>query len=222
MAHRARQRVGTEELIDSLGITKLPGTLVDTNSSKLGIDNPAIVVVPDYPFHAVTSNFTALTLYPQSAALEFEETNEWQGEPLITTLPGTWNETGTIEGTIAMDADEGEREGPFNLALALTRTMEGETTNGETTNQRAIVIGDGDFLSNSYLGNGGNLDLGLAMVEWLSHDDALITIRSRTASDTTLELSNTAMAVIGVGFLLVVPVGLLGVGLGIWLKRRKR
>ncbi|QKQ25769.1 hypothetical protein HUE57_05325 [Candidatus Reidiella endopervernicosa] len=100
--------------------------------------------------------------------------------------------------------------------------MEGETTNGETTNQRAIVIGDGDFLSNSYLGNGGNLDLGLAMVEWLSHDDALITIRSRTASDTTLELSNTAMAVIGVGFLLVVPVGLLGVGLGIWLKRRKR
>lgn len=213
---------GLEELINSLGITKLPGTLVDTNSSKLGIYNPAIVVVPDYPFHAVTSNFTALTLYPQSVALEFEETNDWQGKPLITTLTGTWNETSEISGAIAMNAEDGEREGPFNLALALTRTMEGETTNGETTNQRAIVIGDGDFLSNSYLGNGGNLDLGLAMVEWLSHDDALITIRSRTASDTTLELSNTAMALIGFGFLFLVPVGILSAGLVIWIKRRKR
>lgn len=85
-----------------------------------------------------------------------------------------------------------------------------------------LVVGDGDFLSNAYLGNGANLDLGLNIVHWLTHDDELIAIRPRSAPDRTLELSKTAQLFIGFGFLFVIPGLLLTAGILIWLKRRKR
>jgi len=56
----------------------------------------------------------------------------------------------------------------------LTRTI------NETTQQRIVVVGDGDFLSNAYLGNVGNLDMGLKMVSWLIHEDRLSTFRQKS------------------------------------------
>ena len=85
-----------------------------------------------------------------------------------------------------------------------------------------MVLGDGDFLSNAYLGNGGNLNLGMNIVNWLAHDDAFIAIPVKTAPDLSLNLSQTRYAVIGAGFLVVIPAMLAGSGLLIWLRRRKR
>lgn len=88
--------------------------------------------------------------------------------------------------------------------------------------QRIVVIGDGDFLSNAYLGNGGNLDLGINMVQWLSRGDALINIPAKIAPDRTLELSPLASGSIAVGFLFLLPGALLGAGALVWFKRRSR
>ena len=85
-----------------------------------------------------------------------------------------------------------------------------------------FIIGDGDFLSNTYLGNPGNLDLGLNVVRWLSHDDASIDIQVKSAPDTTLVLGNIARAVIAIGFLIGLPLLLLLTGIIIWLRRRRR
>jgi ABC-type uncharacterized transport system involved in gliding motility auxiliary subunit len=88
--------------------------------------------------------------------------------------------------------------------------------------QRLVIIGDGDFLSNAYLGNIGNLDLGLKLMNWLAAADDLIDIPARTAPDLTLELSYTTSAVIGFTFLLVLPLVLLLCGFIIWWRRNSR
>ena len=100
-----------------------------------------------------------------------------------------------------------------------TPTPEAEPRHGE---QRIVVVGDGDFLANAYLGNGGNLDLGLAMVNWLLHDDVLVQVPAKAAPDRSLALSRTASALIGIGFLLVLPLGLIGTGVLIWWRRSRR
>lgn len=84
------------------------------------------------------------------------------------------------------------------------------------------VIGDGDFLSNTYLGNGGNLNLGINIINWLSRDDNLIAISATTAPDTQLNLSRNAALLIGFGFLFALPLALFAAGWMIWLKRRRR
>ena len=85
-----------------------------------------------------------------------------------------------------------------------------------------VVLGDGDFLSNAFLGNGGNLDLGLNLINWLSSDDELIAIPARTSPDTQLVLSEVAVATIGLAFLAVLPLGLAAAGFVIWYRRRRR
>ena len=111
--------------------------------------------------------------------------------------------------------------------MALTRTLPTEAADGgtaeeESREQRIVVIGDGDFLSNTYLGNAGNLDLGLNIVNWLSHDEDYIDIRIKSAPDTSLELGRIAQGVIGLGFLFGLPLLLLITGAIIWLRRRSR
>jgi len=104
--------------------------------------------------------------------------------------------------------------------MSLARSQ--QDTNGQLFEQRVVIVGDADFLANSYLGNGSNLDIGINLINWLSHDDRLISISPRPAPDTRLELSTNEQLAIAIFFLLLLPLGLLISGLRIWLKRRKR
>jgi ABC-type uncharacterized transport system involved in gliding motility auxiliary subunit len=74
---------------------------------------------------------------------------------------------------------------------------------------------------NSYIGQGSNLDLSLNIFNWLGQDDDLVSIKSKVAPGTTIELSDTgriALAILWIGL----PVGLLVFGTVRWLRRRKR
>jgi len=196
------------DLIRTLtGIEQLPGTVVDANVHELGIDNPAVALVPRYPDLPATRNFTLLSLFPQAAALTAPaQPDGWQTEPLLQTLTRSWNETGPLSGEIERNALEGEEEGPLTLGYALTRQRHGKE-------QRLVVVGDGDFLANSFVNNAGNLDLGLSLVRWLTGDDRMVGIPAASAGDLELHLSKPAIAVISLGFLIVAPLALLFGGL---------
>ncbi len=222
---------GLESIGEHLGVHFLPGVVVDANTQLFGIDNPAFALVPEYPNNPITRELKTLTLFPQAAAIEFKAPPHWQGTEFLTTLPRTWNETGPLSGEIRRDADRDEHAGPLTLGVSLTRELDTTTTaedskatpdKKDSISQRVVVVGDGDFLSNAYLGNGGNLNLGLNIFNWLSHDDSFIAIPAKTAPDTSLNLSKYAIGGIGIGFLIVLPLLLLGSGLLIWMKRRKR
>jgi ABC-type uncharacterized transport system involved in gliding motility auxiliary subunit len=216
---------GLEPLAELLGIDFLPGRVVDAGSQLFGVDNPTFVVITAYPQHQITANMATVTVFPEVAALALRDSGTWTQLPLLTTLPRSWTELGELTGEISFDADTDERAGPLDIGVVLTRTRpasEDTAAAGQPPEQRVVVIGDGDFLSNTYLGNGGNLGLGLNMVHWLSHDDAFIDIKVQGAPDTTLELGRTAQAVIGIGLLFGLPVLLLVCGLLVWLHRRRR
>jgi hypothetical protein len=189
-----------------------------------GIENPTFVVITGYPRHDISREMTTVTVFPEAAALETNDSAAWNVVPLLTTLEHSWTEVGEVAGEISFDSNEDERAGPLDIGVALTRSLASETDEEDagTPEQRVVVIGDGDFLSNTYLGNPGNLDLGLNIVRWLSHDDASIEIRVKSAPDTTLVLGRVAQAVIAIGFLIGIPLLLLLLGIGIWLRRRRR
>ncbi|ABA59099.1 GldG family protein [Nitrosococcus oceani] len=221
---------GLEPLAKDLGITILPGTIIDPSARLLlGRGSITFALVPEYDDHAITEHLTSVTLFPRAAALESTKKSGWRTQAVLATLARTWVESSGLEEKIEFDQGK-DTVGPFTIGFALNRepppskeTAASEEQNAsETRTQRIVVIGDGDFLSNAYLGGGANLDLGLNLINWLTHEDRFIAIPARTRPDTTLQLSSTASWAIGLGFLLVLPATLLSLGLFIWWRRRQR
>ncbi len=199
-----------------IGLRQLPGTLVDSSSKLYGINDPSFVLAGDYIAHPITQGFQTISLYPVTAALEISEETDFKPVVLLKSATKSWTETGPIAGKILFDADGDEKQGPLAFAYALTRDI------ADKNQQRIVVVGDGDFLSNAYIGNVGNLDMGLRMINWLIHDDRFIDIPAKTATDKTLQLSQTSVAVIGFGFLVIIPLLLMATGFYIWRKRKLR
>ncbi len=211
---------GLDLLADQIGIEFLPGVIVDPNSQLMGLDRIDFALVSEYPRHPITLNLNGTSLFPQARALEFFGDENWEQQVFLVSDARSWNETGTMRGEIIKGDDADEVSGPLKIGLTLARSHHND--DGELFEQRIAVIGDVDFLSNRYLGNGSNLEIGVNLVNWLSHDDKLIAISPRPAPDTRLELSRWELMAIGFTFLLLLPLGLITTGLRIWLKRRKR
>ena len=213
-----------DALADQLQIRIEPGTIMDFAGQLIGLDDPAIVLQTSslYPPHPVTQEFDYTTIFPAATAVTFAENDIWEIRPLITTGDHTWLETGNLEGDVNFD-EASDKAGPLAIGISLEREKElDEGENRVRKQQRIVVVGDGDFLSNTYINNGGNLDLGMRIINWLGSDDDFITIPARIAKDTQLELSPFAGVIIGFGFLIILPIALLTIGLTIWWRRRKR
>jgi ABC-type uncharacterized transport system len=216
------ENVGLDLLAKALSLRVLAGVAVDGAGAAFGIGDPSFVAISTYPQSVITRDFALATLFPQTAALAVVADSQWQLTPLLRTSAKSWTETGPIpkqgdSTTISYDAARNEIPGPLDLAFALSRLVPGPVKR----EQRAVVIGDGDFLSNSFLGNGGNREFGQRVFDWLLEDDALIQIPDKGVPDRLLQLSQGALGVIGVGFLIGLPLLLLLAGATIWWRRRR-
>lgn len=210
---------GLEPLAERLGLAVAPGRLVDPSARQLGIEQPDVVLVGSYPDHPALGGLRYVTLFPEAAGLLASDHPDWATAALLETAGSGWSESAFEPGGAEPRFDPGrDLAGPLPLGLALTRRGEAPAP---LARQRIVVIGDGDFLSNAFLGNGGNLELGSRLVEWALGERALLDIPPRRAPDTTLELSRTATLVMGFGFLLGLPFALALTGTALWLRRRR-
>lgn len=219
---------GLESLADQLNINIPAGMVIDFSGSLVGIEDPTIVLnTPSmYPEHAITKAFNLTTFFPTTTSVQVEEQKEdlptWNKSSLLKSGDHTWLETGVLEGEIEFN-EGSDKLGPLDIGITLERIVDIESDEDSSSiQQRIIVIGDGDFLSNAYVGNSGNLDLGVRLINWLSNDDDFISIPVKTVNDANLEFSPYASWIIGFGFILVLPLLFLGTGLFIWWRRKNQ
>jgi ABC-type uncharacterized transport system involved in gliding motility auxiliary subunit len=203
---------GLQPVAEALGLTLGPGTVVDPDATKFNA-SPTMAIAASYGRHVITDNFRLNTVFPFARQIGVNEGGDWRIARLIDVAPRGWVETGKLDGNVAFDKAR-DVPGPVNIAAALERNINERT-------QRVVVVGNGHFLSNQFLGNGGNLDLGVNMINWLAGDDALITLQPRPSVDSNLELGRGDQYVILFGFLIGLPLVFMGTGVLIWWRRRK-
>ncbi|MBI3479133.1 MAG: GldG family protein [Nitrosomonadales bacterium] len=212
---------GLERLAEKLDLLLPPGVVIDPAAAEMNA--PATWSLgATYPSHAITRNFSLITAFPSARPLLWNETKDWQHQVLVEVAARGWVSRTPPKGK---PHDENrlsghpfdkqhDTPGPAVIAVALQRNI-------NAREQRIVVVGNGAFLSNSFAGNGGNVDLGMNMVNWLAGEEHLITPQLRPAKDSKLALSKTKLNVISFGFLLGLPLLLAGAGGYIWWKRRR-
>jgi ABC-type uncharacterized transport system involved in gliding motility auxiliary subunit len=218
------EQYGLEDIARSFGLQLQGGVIIDNNPElrkTLNIEHPGIIPVTEYFPHLITNTIRYNTLFPLArgiSPLTNENTvNNWQAEALFNSTAKSWSETAGLQEEMTFNSASGDVAGPVTIAVALHRINE-----KQTGSQRLVVIGDSDFLSDTYIGAGANLNLGLNIFNWLIGDDDFISVEAKPAADLKLALDDTQLIFIGFGFFLVIPLLLLLIGFRIWYVRKNR
>ena len=184
------------------------------------------VAVPVYDPHPITAR-VALTFYPGVRPLILVPT-----PPGVTVMPLVRSskesvakpvlpvgvEAVTRHPTTGASSVSRERRGPHVLAAAI----EGRWPETPATAEpfRVVVVGDGDFASNSFLPYMANGDLVLSMVRWLVREERFAKIRPSIPVPPMVLLSKSQMQRIFVGVEVILPLGVIAFGAVVWWRRR--
>lgn len=202
---------GLQPLAEKLGLVLTPGTVVDPALPPRD-GPPVFALATAYGRHPVTGTLQSNTLFPHARQIGADDEAGWRVTPLIDVAPRGWVETGKLDARPVFDKSR-DFPGPVNIASAFERTV------GDRE-QRVVVAGSGHFLSNSFLGNGGNLALGLGIMNWLAGEDALVALDPRPATDVRLDIDSMQLYLIAFVVLLLLPFAFAATGFVVWWRRR--
>ena len=201
---------GLAPVAEMLGLVLTPGIVADPEAARYNA-SPALAVATVYGRHAITDGFNLITVYPQARQIEVIDNETWRIRPLVEVAPRGCVKTGKLEARCDKNRDVA---GPITISAAFERAV-------GNRQQRAVVVGNGSFLSNAFVGNGGNRDLGVNIVNWLAGDDYLIAIQPRSSADSEINIGHVTLYLIAFAFLLALPLAFMITGAVIWWRRRR-
>ncbi|MBA3696838.1 MAG: GldG family protein, partial [Methylotenera sp.] len=177
---------GLKDVADYLGLQVSPGITLDMASAQYGAD-ARVSFASLYGEHAITTNFMLRTLFPEAhqVTAKGNDDNGWKVSNLVEVAPNGWLASKKLaKDTKPIFDEKNDKKGPINIGVALERTY-------GKKGQRVVVMGNANFLSNTFITNGGNLDLGVNIVNWLAGDDSLITIQPMPLKDINVTIPDT-------------------------------
>jgi hypothetical protein len=209
------------QLLETLG-ARLPQAVVVDPQSHYGTD-PEMVAVTAYEPHPITRD-VSFTFYPGVRPLELvlpaagikivplvSSSADSRTSPVAAVAERQPEATPVAAAAVAPDLPE---------ARTLAAASEGTLAGADARPFRAIVIGDSDFASNSFLPYTANSDLALAMVRWLVRDEQAVPIASRIPAPPQILLTKAQMQAVFLVTVVLLPLSMAALGGLVWWRRR--
>jgi ABC-type uncharacterized transport system involved in gliding motility auxiliary subunit len=195
-------------VVDTSGIGRLFGT------------DELMPLVVQYESHPITKDLTNIaTLFPFSSAVK-DSGKAMPGAEfklLAKTTDKSWSTNDVKAKQISFHKGQ-DTQGPIALVGAGTYKPLGATEDAKEG--RFVVGGSADFLSNAIVGFNGNRDLFLNIINWLSSDEDLISIRPKDPEDRGVNLYTAKMRLVFYLSLVMLPLAVIAGGLSVWWNRR--
>ncbi len=233
------------EMLGSWGVKVNSDVVIDVSGvgQFFGM-GPLAPLVSDYDSHPVSEAMgNVASFFPLVRSVESGDVPDgWTVDKLFSTTAGSFaSEAFSPEEDELIRDPNKEREGPISLAVAATYDVpageddeeergedETDSENSEDDAQaedeekqgRIVVVGTSLFVRNNYIRRGGNVDLFLNMLNWLSSDEDLISIRPRDPDNTPLNLTGADMSRLFFGTVVGIPLVIIIAGIRVWWKRR--
>jgi hypothetical protein len=211
-------------LVAELGVRPEQGVVIDPLSHYS--NDPEMVAVTGYDLHPVTRGLS-LTFYPGIRPLTMLPA---AGDLRVVSLlqssrdsytrgvePVATRESASLPPALASG------DGAASTAIVGPRVLgvaaEGHLDGG-TRPMRAIVIGDGDFASNSFLPYMANSDLLLSAVRWLAREERASAIPTRIPVPPLIALTGRQLGIIFLTVVIALPLSVVALGCVVWWQRR--
>jgi len=205
-----------------VGIVVEPDVVVDPLDHYA--TDPEVVAVPVYEPHPITRQ-VALSFFPGIRSITLLPTpSDVTLAPLFRSSPDSYTRHVRTAAEREPDAESAAaRRAPDRVGRqVLAAAAEGRWPGGGSDAKafRLIVIGDGDFASNSFLPYMGNGDLAVSMVRWLVREEHAPSVAPRIPVPPLVLLTKRQMRQIFLGIEIVLPLGVILCGAGVWWRRR--
>jgi ABC-type uncharacterized transport system involved in gliding motility auxiliary subunit len=204
------------KVIDSWGITLNKDLVLDTSGiGQLFGLSEVVPLVTNYETHAIVREMKEVaTAFPITRSLETKSADKATAEKLLSTSSNSFA-TGNLSSPEIRINPAKDKKGPFTLAAAGTYSA------GQAGQQgRFVVVGCSGWAANNILRFNGNRDLFLNMMNWLSSDEDLISIRPKEPEDRRLNMTRRQMNSIFYSSVIGIPLIIIAAGLSVWWRRR--
>lgn len=200
--------------IAAWGVTLNKALVLDTSGvGQLFGFSAAVPLVTSYENQPIVREMKGVaTAFPLARSMDVKSGDKATAEKLFSSSDNSFSTTNLAASEI--DPSKGTK-GPFTIGAAITYNASQPKTQG-----RVVVTGSSGWVGNSILGFQGNRDLFLNMMNWLSSDEDLISIRPKDPEDRRLSLSRQQMSLIFYLSVILMPLAIVLAGVGVWWKRR--
>jgi ABC-type uncharacterized transport system involved in gliding motility auxiliary subunit len=204
------------DLLASWGVTADKDLLLDESAaSQLLGGGPEAPVILQYDSHPIVNDLTNIsTAFPLSRSLETKNTDKTTISKLFSTSAESFATSDLASSEIRINPAK-DKHGPFTLAVAGTYMGAKPNESG-----RFVVVGNSGWASNQALGFSGNRNLLLNMVNWLSSDEDLISIRPIAPEDRRINLTRQQFRMVQSFSQFLLPLFVIVLGVMVWAKRR--
>ena len=210
-----------KQLLKTLGVQFRQAVIVDPKSHYTS--DPEMVAVTGYDKNPITKD-VSFTFYPGARAMELQKPADGiRVAPLISSSNESYlkpvaavSQREIETSVIAPLSAEERKPQPHVFAAAVA----GELPGKDSKPFRAVVMGDGDFASNSFFPYMANSDLALSMIRWLVGEEANTPVSSRIPVPPMILLTQEQMRAVFLILEVLLPLLVVVAGGIVWWRRR--
>ena len=212
-------------VLQNYGVQTVDGVVMEGDTSHYISQNP-YYLLPNIESNDVTSGLSSGSRYVLLALAQGIETmdnirDSLNIESILTTSDSAYSKT-DLENMQTMEKESSDIDGPFDLGVSITEDV------GDDAQTQIVYFASSSIFDdtiNSYV-SGTNYELLSSSLSWLcqseEEDTNTISIASKSLDTSTLTISAADVSFWSIFVTAVIPVCILLVGFGIWMKRRKQ
>lgn len=207
-------------VMEDYGVTLTKGLVFEGDTTHC-LSGYAHYLLPDIDSHEITDpiisgGLNILAPMAQGIAETDVHRSTITISPLLTTSSSSYSKV-DLTNAASTDKEEGDIDGPFNLAVAISEEYEDIDTRLVWFTTSALL----DEEVNSYV-SGSNYDFVLNSFGWMCEHEQSITIHSKDLSTQYLTVSAAQSNIFSIIIAVVLPLAVVIAGFVVWLRRRRR
>lgn len=211
-------------VLENYGVKTADGIVLEGDTNHYISQNPSYLL-PNIESNGITSSLSSGSRYilmplAQGIVKSDNYRDSLEITDILTTSDGSYSKV-NVEDMQTMEKESDDIDGPFAVGVSITENLDDEK-------ETQIVYYSSEALFNDQMNtmvSGANYELISASVNWMcesEEDSNTISIASKSYDTSTLTIPAADASFWSIFVTAVVPVVILVIGGGIWMKRRKQ